>query len=33
MTRTFEQRVLIEEDKFVNKDGVYMVFDGQCGIY
>lgn len=33
MTRTFEQRILVEEDKFINRDGVYMVFDGECGIY
>ena len=33
MVRTFEQKSLIEEGKFVNKEGVYMVFDGFCGIY
>lgn len=33
MVRTFEQRSLIEEGEFINKDGIYMVFDGFCGIY
>ena len=33
MIRTFEQRSLIEEGQFVNRDGIYMVFDGFCGIY
>ena len=33
MVRTFEQKNLIEEDQFINKDGVYMVFEGFCGIY
>ena len=33
MVRTFEQKSLIEEGKFVNEEGVYMVFDGFCGIY
>jgi len=33
MVRTFEQRNLIEEGKFTNKDGVFIVFEGFCGIY
>ena len=33
MIRTFEQRSLIEEGQFINREGIYMVFDGFCGIY
>ena len=33
MVRTFEQRSLIEEGKFVNKTGIYMVFEDFCGFY
>ena len=33
MVRTFEQKNLTEQGKFVNTDGVYMVFDGFCGVY
>lgn len=33
MVRTFEQRSLIEEGQFINRDGIYMVFEGFCGIY
>lgn len=33
MVRTFEQRNLIEEGKFINKQGIYMVFEDFCGIY
>ena len=33
MVRTFEQKNLIEEGKFINTDGVYMVFEGFCGFY
>lgn len=33
MVRTFEQRNLIEEGKFTNTEGVFLVFEGFCGIY
>jgi len=33
MVRTFEQRSLIEEGEFINREGIYMVFEGFCGIY
>ena len=33
MVRTFEQKNLIEEGEFINKEGIYVVFEGFCGIY
>ena len=33
MVRTFEQRDLITEGQFTNTDGIYLVFEGFCGIY
>ena len=31
--RSFEQKELVREGEFINKDEVYMAFDGECGIY
>jgi len=31
--RTFEVKNLIGEDRFLNEDYIYMVFEGFCGIY
>ena len=33
MVRTFEQKDLLTEGQFTNTTGVYLVFEGFCGIY
>ena len=33
MVRTFEQKNLTEEGKFINTEGIYILFEGFCGVY
>ena len=31
--RPFEMKPIVKEGEFINKDGIYMLFEGYCGIY
>ena len=31
--RPFEMKAIVKEGEFINKQGIYLLFEGQCGIY